>query len=118
MNYKSAIATPTAPPPKAIETPYLTIDEVYQELQQRFHVSPLLSQTQPSPASLNTPTVTLEDASDHVANMFAQLSSYWKAKGYLSKASVTGFCDMLKEIFHLQYLPSLNDESTSVSFNI
>lgn len=104
MNYKSAIAAPTAPPPKAVETPYLTIDEAYREFKAK----------QSSVSGVSTQSAhaqTLEDASDHVANTFARLATYWRQKGYLEKATVTGFCDMLKTVFQVEYMPTSDDES-------
>jgi hypothetical protein len=108
MNYKSAIATPTIPPPKAVETPYLTIDDVYRELNShRLSLPPVLC--------ASTKHTSLEDVSEYVSNMFTEMTSYWKSKGYLSKANVPGFCDMLKDIFHVEYIPISEGDDETIS---
>jgi hypothetical protein len=104
MNYKEAISTPTLPPPKATESQYLSIDEAYKQLQVQLMRKPI-----PSPPKRS---LVLGDASDHVANIYEQLTSYWKTKGYLAKATVTSFSDMLKDAFQVQYIPSEDEQGT------
>jgi hypothetical protein len=109
MNYKEAISTPTQPPPKATETPYLTIDEAYDEIQASLTRAQYKHQYNPETTA---PVPMFMDASDHVANIYNQLTAYWRTKGYLTKDTVISFCDMLKDVFHVEYVNSEDEEST------
>lgn len=102
MNYKEAVATPTQPPPKAVETPYLTIDEAYDEIHK---VAPLPVADPPPPQAC------FSEASDHVANIYNSLTGYWRTKGYLTKSTVPSFCDMLRDVFQVEYVPSEDEDS-------